>query len=49
VLDPVPIRMLSEVIDKEVHCPLDLLNSDAQPGFVDGTNANRRPRNNRLT
>ena len=28
---------------------LDLLNSDAQPGFVDGTDANRRPRNNRLT
>lgn len=41
--------MLSEIIDKEIHCLLDLLNSNAQPGFVDGTDANRRPRNNRLT
>src|SRR5690348_12243761 len=40
--------MLSEVIDKAVHCLLDLLNSAAQPGFVDGTDANRRW-NNRLT
>ena len=41
--------MLSEVIDKEADCLLDLLNSDAQPGFVDGTDANRRPQDNRLT
>jgi hypothetical protein len=41
--------MLSEVINEQVHGLLDLLNSDAQPGFVDGTDANRRPRDNRLT
>ena len=28
--------MLSEVIDEQVHCLLDLLNSDTQPGVVDG-------------